>query len=60
MGEGAGAELLACIGAIRNQLDAIDLLLRSIGGDKAQARVLSDLRDRTNDLENEVRKEEAK
>jgi hypothetical protein len=52
-----GSELLARIRAMRDQLDGIDRLLRAIGGSKAQARVIADLRDRTNDLANEVKRE---
>jgi hypothetical protein len=54
----SGAELLlARIRVVRAELDEIGRLLLTIGGDKAQGRVLSDLRDRTNDLANEVMKE---
>jgi hypothetical protein len=41
---------------VRREFNEIERSLRSIGGTKAQGRVLCDLRDRTNDLESEVRK----
>jgi hypothetical protein len=49
-----GSELMARIARLRSELNEIERLIRS----KAEGRVLSDLRDRTNDLENEVVKEE--
>jgi len=52
-------KIFASITRIRGELSELEAVLRVIGGNKAQARVLSDLRHRTNDLESEAKKEKA-
>jgi hypothetical protein len=50
------SELTRAIARLRSQLDEIEQLVREIGGgNKPQGRVIADLRDRTNDLEIEVK-----
>jgi hypothetical protein len=53
----SGSELLARIARVRSELDECERLIRAFGN-KAQARVLADLCDRTNDLEREAKEEE--
>jgi hypothetical protein len=56
-------KIFASITRIRGELNELEAVLRVIGENKAQARVLADLRDRTNDLANEIgagEKQEAK
>jgi hypothetical protein len=48
------SELSHAIARLRSQLDEIERLVREIGENKSQGRVIADLRDRTNDLEIEV------
>jgi hypothetical protein len=48
------SEVLARIAQVREQLAEIERSLREVGGNKSHARLIADLRDRTNDLEAEV------
>jgi hypothetical protein len=59
---GVSAEILRRIANVRGELNELEALLRAMpGANKAQARVLADLCDRTNDLTNEIKAgEEAK
>ena len=51
------AEILRRIANVRGELNELEALLRAIGT-KVHGRIVADLKDRTNDLENEITKEE--
>jgi len=49
------AEILRRIANVRGELNELEALLRAIGT-KVHGRIVADLKDRTNDLENEITK----
>ena len=57
IGQEVSAEILRRIANVRDELNELEALLRAIGT-KVHGRIVADLKDRTNDLENEITKEE--
>jgi hypothetical protein len=52
-------KILARIANVRGELNEIEALLRAMGANKAQGRLLAGLRESVNDLEREAKREEA-